>query len=247
MKNRPPADEFLPQAGTEAPRLAAPPRPVPRLLPLYLVLLATQLGWLFLGVGLFAFWFNCAFGADVKAVLFFAPTRTVAATVTGFERTPLIAGTGTSYVAGDPRYSTGTQPIFTVHYTYPLPGGRTGHGTSCQGDTAEFGLTVETAGSNLWTGAQPLPPDQYTGEREDVAVGLLVPVQYVRAFPTASRVLGMRSNVYPAYALGVLVFALIGVGLLWSTPRNLRRVGFLLGAGVENTKRQTLEDRPDTS
>ena len=94
----------------------------------------------------------------------------------------------------------------------------------------------------MWTGPPPPPPGQYTGERAEVAVGLLVPVEYVRAFPTASRVLGMRSNVYPIYALGVLVFALAGVGLLWDTPRNLHRVRFLLGAGVENTKRQTLDD-----
>lgn len=237
MKNQPPTSSRLNGGGSTAPRLAAPPRPVPRLLPLYLVLLATQWGWLFLGVGLFAFWFNCAFGADVKAVLFFAPTRAATVTVTEYERTPLAEGNGSSYVTGDPRHPTSTQPIFAVHYAYPLPGGGTGHGTSYQGDTAEFGLTVETAGSDLWTGPQPPPPDQYTGEREDIAVGLLVPVQYVCAFPTASRVLGMRSNVYPVYTLGILVFALAGVGRLWSTPRNLRRVGFLLGAGVENTKR----------
>lgn len=221
--------------------LAPPPRPVPAALPPYLILLATQFGWLFLGIGMFAFWFNCAFGADIKAALFLAPTRTVAGTVTGFERTPLIEGTGTSYVAGDPRYSTGTQPIFAVHYNYPLPGGGTERGTSYEGDTADFGPTTETAGSSLWKGTPP-PPGQYTADREDVAVGMHVPVQYVRAFPSASRIQGMRSNIYPAYALGVLVFALVGVVLLRPAFRNLRRVRFLLGMGVEDAEHRTLED-----
>lgn len=230
------------QAVGRGPLFAPAPRPVPAALPLYLILLATQFGWLFLGVGMFAFWFNCAFGADVKAALFLAPTRNVAGTVTGFERTPLIEGTGTSYVAGDPRYSTGTQPIFAVHYTYTLPSGGTGRGTSYEGEDAEYGPTTETAGSKLWTGTQPPPRGQYTGDREDVAVGLRVPVQYVRAFPSASRIQEMRSNIYPAYALGVLVFALIGAALLRPGVKNLRRVRFLLGAGVEDTGRRTLED-----
>lgn len=230
------------QAGGRGLLLAPPPRPVPAALPFYLVLLATQFGWLFLGVGMFAFWFNCAFGADIKAALFLTPTRTVAGVVTGFEKTPLIEGTGTSYVAGDPRYATGTQPIFAVRYTYPLPSGGTERGTSYEGEDAEYGPTTETAGSRLWTGTQPPPLGQYTGDREHVTVGLRVPVQYVRAFPAASRLQEMRSNIYPAYALGVLVFALIGATLLRQTPENLRRVRFLLGAGVEDAKSRTLED-----
>jgi len=212
---------------TEAARLTPPPRSVPPALPPYLILLATQFGWLFLGAGMFAFWFNCAFGPDLKAALFLAPTRTVTGTVTGSEQTPLFEGTGTSYIAGNLRYATSTQPIFAVHYTYPLPGGGAGRGTSYQGASVEGGPMVETP--------QVSAP---------VEAGLRVPVQYVRAFPAASRIQGMRSNVYPFYMLGVLVFALIGVILLRPAPKNLRRVRVLLRSGVEDTERQTLED-PD--
>ena len=212
---------------TEAAKLAPPPRPVPPALPLYLVLLATQLGWLFLGVGMFAFWFNCAFGADLKAALFLAPTRIASGTVTGSEQTPLLEGTGTSYIAGNLRHATSTRPIFAVHYTYPLPGGGTGRGTSYQGADVESGPMVETP--------------EASGPAE---AGLRVPVQYVRALPAASRIKGMRSNVYPFYMLGVLVFALIGATLLRPAPSNLRRVRFLLASGVEDTEHHTLED-PD--
>lgn len=239
----PPGDGSRKQARSRDPLLAPPPRRVPAALPLYLVLLAIQLGWLFLGAGLFAFWFNCAFGPDLKAALFLAPAGTVAGTVTGAERTPLVEGTGTSYVAGDLRHATSTRPIFAVRYAYPLPGGGTGRGTSYEGETAEAGPMTETAGGSPPAGARSLPGELIT-IREGVVVGLRVPVQYVRALPAASRIKGMRSNVFPAYALGVLVFALVGAALLRPAPRNLRRVRFLLGAGVEDTKHQTLED-PD--
>ncbi len=213
-----------------------PPRPVPEGLPLYLLLLASQLGWLFLGMGMLAFWFNCAFGADVKSLLFLVPPPTVSGTVTGFEATPLIEGTGTSYVAGNLRHATGAQPIFAVHYTYALPGGGTGRGTSYEGASLEGGPMVETP-----TVVAP------------VAVGLPVPVQYVRAFPSVSRIQGMRSNVYPLYALGVLVyplyalgvlvFALAGAAMLRPALKNLRRVRFLLESGVEDAEHKNLEDR----
>ena len=221
----PPGDKGGEEARSHNPLLAPPPRPVPPALPLYLILLATQFGWLFLGVGMFAFWFNCAFGADLKAALFLAPTRIASGTVIGFEQTPLIEGTGTSYIAGNLRHATSIQPIFAVHYAYPLPGGGVGRGTSYQGAAVEDGPMVETP-------AVTAP----------VETGLRVPVQYVRALPAASRIQGMRANVYPPYALGVLVFALIGAALLRPAPRNLRRVRFLLASGVEDTKRRTLED-----
>lgn len=209
----------------EGARLMPPPRLVPAGLPLYLLLLASQFGWLFLGIGMLAFWFNCAFGADVKALLFLAPPPTASGTVTGFEATPLIEGTGTSYIAGNLRHATSTQPIFAVHYAYPLPGGGTGRGTSYQGASLEGGPMVETP-----TVVAP------------VAVGLKVPVQYVRAFPSVSRIQGMRSNVYPLYALGVLVFALAGAVMLRPALKNLRRVRFLLESGVEDAEHKNLED-----
>ncbi len=206
-------------------KLVPPPRPVPPGLPVYLLLLASQFGWLFLGVGGLLFWFNCAFGADVKAPLFLVSPPATSGTVTGFEVTPLIEGTGTSYIAGHARYATSTQAIFAIHYSYALPGGGTERGTSYEGASAEDGPAL-MAGQ--------------TGE--PVAVGLKVPVQYVRALPSISRIQGMRSNVYPLYALGVLVFALVGVVLLRPALKNYRRIRFLLTSGVEDAGHQNLQD-----
>ncbi|AMR28501.1 hypothetical protein A0257_16315 [Hymenobacter psoromatis] len=234
LKNRPPADEFLPQAGTEAPRLAAPPRPVPRLLPLYLTLLTTQLGWLALGVGQFSFWVWCAFGADVKSVLFLAPKQTGSGTVTRITLTPFEEGTGSSPGAGKISVQY-TSPIYAVQYTYRR-GGRRLSGVSYAVGDAE-------TGPSLWM-HDPNTYSRRFGDLADtpLAVGMAVPVEIVRGLPALSRVAQMRSNVFPAYRLLVLAFT--ALGLVWIIPglRNYKRIGTLLAAGVEDQAGENLTD-----
>lgn len=213
--------------GDQLCKLTPPPRTVPVGLTAYLLLLASQLGWLFLSIGMLAFWFNCAFGADVKTLLFLRAPLTTTGTVTSFEVTPLVESTGSTPSVGGLHRDYGTQAIFAVHYTYAPPGSGVKQGTSYEGASVEGGPMVETP--------QVVAP---------IEVGLQVPVQYVHAFPSVSRVEGMRSNVYPVYVLGVLVFACIGVVLLRPALKNYRRIQFLLKSGVEDTKRRSLED-PD--
>lgn len=215
-------------------RLHPPPRPVPRLLPLYLALLSTQLGWLALGVGLFSFWVWCAFGADVKAALFLAPKQTVQGTVTHIALTPFQEGSGSSPGPGKIS-SLSTRPIYAVQYTY-LHDGRRISGVSYAVGDAE-------TGPSLWM-HDSLTHSLRFGDMADVplSVGMSVRVEVVWGLPTLSRVAQMRSNVFPSYRLLILAFA--ALGLVWIVPglRNYRRICTLLAFGVEDQAHENLTD-----
>lgn len=222
-----------PQANRD-PQLAPPPRPVPRLLPLYLTLLGTQIGWLALGVGLFSFWVWCAFGADVKAALFLAPKQTVTGTVTRISRTPFQEGTGSS--PGPGKISVlETSPIYAVRYTY-LHNGQPRSGISYTVGDAETGPSV-------WR-HDPHTHSLRFGDRTDtpLSAGMSVPVETVRGLPALSRVAQMRSNVFPLYRLLVLAFT--ALGLVWIVPglRNYKRICTLLAFGVEDQAHENLTD-----
>lgn len=214
--------------------LAPPPRPVPNLLPLYLTLLSTQLGWLALGVGLFSFWVWCAFGADVKAVLFLAPKQMVQGTITHIALTPFQEGNGSSPGPGKIS-SLSTRPIYAVQYTC-LHNGQRLSGISYAAGDAE-------TGPSLWM-HDPLTHSLRFGDMADVplSAGMSVPVEVVRSLPSLSRVTQMRSNVFPAYRLLVLAFT--ALGLVWIIPglRNYKRICVLLASGVEDQTHENLTD-----
>ena len=212
--------------------LAPPPRAVPALTPLYLVLITTQISWLLLLLTGWVFWNYCAFGADVKAVLFRAPLRTVTGTVTRVARTRLREGTG-GVLAGSPDHIS-TQPIYAVRYAYPLlagdkkPGG-TGSGTSYVGGSDE-GLAAGLSDDPAAQSAPTLQP------------GMTAPIEYVRVRPAVSRIWGMRSNVYPTFVLISLAFPAGSLFFMWPGLRSYGRIRALLGAGVEDEKHENLED-----
>ncbi len=234
MKDQTPTDSSLNSADDMAMHLHAPPRPVPHLLPLYLTLLSTQLGWLALGVGLFSFWVWCAFGADVKAALFLAPKQTVQGTITHIAPTPFQEGNGSSPEPGKIS-SLSTRPIYAVQYTYLHNGQRLSGVSYAVGD-------AET-GPSLWM-HDPNTHSLRFGDMTDVplSAGMSVPVNIVRSLPTLSRVVQMRSNVFPPYRLLVLAFAVLG--LVWIVPglRNYKRICTLLASGVEDQAHENLID-----
>ncbi|AMR28503.1 hypothetical protein A0257_16325 [Hymenobacter psoromatis] len=217
--------------------LAPPPRPVPAGVVLYLLLLASQPGWFFLNFGMLLFWFNCAFGADVKSLLFLAPQHALG-TVTSLKVTPILESTGSSSSAGGLHRDYGIRPIFAFQYTYALPGGQLRRGTSYvghynpsdAGEDLRDGLLIEGASADT------------TGGYELVKSGSKVWVEYVGFLPAVSRIRGMHSNVYPLFTLGVLVFAVIGVVLLRPAAKNYRRIQFLLRSGVEDAAHANLDD-----
>lgn len=224
------------EAASDVPmRLHAPPRLVPRLLPLYLMLLSTQLGWLSFGVGLLSFWIWCGFGADVKAILFLAPKQKVQGTVTRIEATPFREGSGSS--PGPGKYSSlSTRPIYAVHYAFVLPSGQRLSGIS-------YGPGDAETGPSLWV-HDPHSHSLRFGDMADVPLtaGMAVPVETVRGSPSVSRLDQMGSNVFPPYRLIILAFTALGV--VWMLPglRNYRRVRTLLELGVEDKKGENLCD-----
>jgi len=87
-------------------------------------------------------WIWCGFGADVKAVLFLAPKRTVQGVVTRIEATPFREGSGSS--PGPGKYSSlSTRPIYAVRYAFVLPSGRRLSGVS-------YGPGDPETGPSLW-------------------------------------------------------------------------------------------------
>ena len=211
--------------------LGPPPRSVPWLTPLYLVLITTQIGWLLLLTTGWVFWNYCAFGADVKAVLFRAPLRVVTGTVTQVTPTRLREGIGHT----ESRHSSHvpTRPIYAVRYRFPLPAGGTGAGVSYIGGTDkgddDTGPAVQAVGEDG-------DPDRA------LQPGSSVPVEYVRSRPTTSRIQGMRSNVYPAFVLISLAFPIGAVFFMLPGLRSYRRIRALLASGVEDKGAKNLCD-----
>lgn len=207
-------------------RLHPPPRTVPGLTPFYLVLITTQVGWLLLAAGGWAFWNYCAFGADVKALLFHAPLRTVTGTVTAVSPTRLREGIGRT----ESRHSghVPTRPIYAVHYTFPLPAGGTAPGVSYIG-----GATGPAADASAG------PEDE---AEQTLRPGMRVLVESLRSHPATSRIRGMRSNVYPAFVLISLAFPAGGIFFMLPGLRSFRRIRTLLASGVEDAKHENLED-----
>ncbi len=227
-------------SGTKAEaKLAPPPRPVPTGLVVYLVLLTTQLGWLFVNLGILLFWFNCAFGADVKSLLFLAPQHASGA-VTSFEATPIVESTGATSSNGGLHQTYGTRPVFAIHYTYALPGGQLRWGTSYKGDNP--GDKGDDPGDGPMIKATSTDTTHPVGGYEPVRIGSKVPVEYVRVLPSISRIQGTRSNVYPLFMMGVLVFTFVGAVLLRPAAKNYRRIQFLLRSGVEDAGHSNLND-----
>ena len=206
--------------------LDPPPRPVPWQTPLYLILLTTQIGWLLLVTG-WLFWNYCAFGADVKGVLFRAPLRSVTGKVARVSQTGLRESSGAAVSSNATHVP--SRPIYAVRYTYLLPAGGTASGTSYTGGD-ESGLDSTEANG-------PAAETEWT-----LQPGMIVPVEYVRSHPTLSRVRGMRSNVYPLWVLISLAFPLGALLFMWPGLRSYRRVRFLLGSGVTDKEGKSLED-----
>jgi len=207
--------------------LGPPPRSVPWLTPFYLVLITTQIGWLLLLTTGWVFWNYCAFGADVKALLFRAPTRGVTGTVTQVTPTRLREGIGQT----ESRHSNHvpTRPIYAVHYTFPLPAGGIGSGISYIGGDESGPAADATVGQGDDT-ERTLQP------------GMPVPVECVRSRPTMSRIRGMRSNVYPPFVLISLAFPLGGIFFMLPGLRSFRRIRALLASGVEDKEGKNLCD-----
>ncbi len=207
--------------------LAPPPRAVPGLTPVYLALITTQVGWLLLAAGGWAFWNYCAFGADVKALLFHAPLRTVPRAVTAVDPPRRRGGGGRA----ESRHSSHvpTRPIYAVRYAFALPGGGAGAGVSYIGGD-ETGVAAAPSAGQEEDAGQTLRP------------GLPVPVECVRSHPTTSRVRGMRSNVYPPFVLISLAFPAGGIFFLLPGLRSFRRIRALLASGVEDATHENLED-----
>lgn len=212
--------------------LGPPPRTVPWQTPFYLVLITTWVGWLLLLTLGWLFWNYCAFGPDVKAILFRAPLRDVTGQVTQVTRTRLREGTGEA----QSRYASHlqTRPIYAVRYAYPLPDngkglGGAGTGTSyLGGDEDGLPSTDENgpAAESSWT-LQP---------------GMTVPVEYIQIHPTLSRVRGMRSNVYPPFVLISLCIPAGAIFFMLPGLRSFRRIRFLLASGVVDKQGKNLED-----
>ncbi len=207
--------------------LCPPPRTVPWQTPLYLVLITTWVGWLLLLTMGWLFWNYCAFGADVKGVLFRAPLRGVTGKVTRVSQTGLRESAGAAVASNATHIP--SRPIYAVRYTYPLPAGSTASGTSYLGGD-ETGLdSTEASG--------PAAQTEWT-----LQPGMTVPIEYVRSDPALSRVRGMRSNVYPPWVLLSLCIPLGAFFFMWPGLRSYRRICFLLASGVVDKAGKNLED-----
>jgi len=200
--------------GTGSPpdRAAPPPRDVPVRLRLYILLLYSQPAAFVLGLGLSAF---CAFGlhSDWKSFLFRLPTANASGSVTGLRHANGSLGGGRNPSGGQGR---GSIAIAAVTYTFTAPGGGSYRGVSYFTTDTPYLLETDEA-LNV-----------------DHPQGATVPVQYVAGYPTLSRIRGMRTGVFEAYALLTAVFPLFGLAALRFGRKSARWTCALLAEGTQD-------------
>lgn len=196
--------------------LASVPRPVPALLRVHLHVLYSLPAVFFLGFGLIAF---LCFGldSDWKAAAFLLPTASARGTVTG--QYPA-KGTHSSGSHG------GGIAIDAITYTFAGPGGTLYRGVSYTSADDNYQLDTSAA------------PDS------DSPVGLPVSVQYVKGHPALSRIRHLRTGVFNASMLAMVIWPITGLFLLRGSLRLARRTCLLLAQGRQDPSTGNLYPPP---